>query len=212
MLAAVCFAFLTVIVVLAMMRCFVGCVVWGMTIGVVLGFVGFGIIFLYNAGIGVFANRLGYLGMPTLNGTISNTQYYQIYAYICFSFAGLMLLLLFCYFPKLKPTILACRVANQYLTQVPHIYLLATLLSILLLAMWACCILSMVYLFSTATFVVGSDQDVFTSVQSYAQHGLVLLYYLIFGAIWTSAVIKGVAVFVVACSCCAWYYGRGANT
>lgn len=92
-----------------------------------------------------------------------------------------MLLLLFCYFPKLKPTILACRVANHYLTQVPHIYLLVIMLSILLLAMWACCILSMLYLFSTATFVVGSEQDVFTSVQSYAQHGLVLLYYLIFG-------------------------------
>lgn len=151
-LAAVAVAFLLVLFMLVLMKFFVGCVIWTFVVGVIVCFSGFGVLFLYSAGIGIFSGSSGYLGMPTLSGSVTNTQYYQIYAYICFGFSALMLVLLLCYRSKIRLTVASCRTVNQYLGDVPQIYLVTVLLGLLLIGMWACCLLSMIYLFSSATF------------------------------------------------------------
>jgi hypothetical protein len=58
-----------------LLRCFVGCIVWLSILGAILGFAGLGVLFCYNAGIGIFTNNLGFLGIPAISGsgTVNNS-------------------------------------------------------------------------------------------------------------------------------------------
>eukprot|EP00919_Chromeraceae_sp_WS-2016_P044410 GHVR01105975.1.p2 GENE.GHVR01105975.1~~GHVR01105975.1.p2 ORF type:complete len:108 (-),score=4.17 GHVR01105975.1:1134-1457(-) len=66
----------------------------------------------------------------------------------------------------------------------------------------------MVYLVSSATFVVMGD-DVFTGITNYTDQKLLTLYYFIFGTLWCNALLQAIGIFVVACACCMWYYSHG---
>ena len=63
------FAFAVVIsfIYMFLLRCFVGCMVWGSLIGIFLLLIALGIIFLYNGGaIASTVDSIGYLGIPSL--------------------------------------------------------------------------------------------------------------------------------------------------
>jgi len=49
-----------------LLKCLVGLIVWLSIIGSILSFAALGVLFLYNAGVAVFKNNLGFLGLPTL--------------------------------------------------------------------------------------------------------------------------------------------------
>lgn len=130
-----------------LLRCLVGCVVWVSCIGVILVFIGLGIIFLYNggtfkeAGLNEYA---GFLGLPTLDGS----DYYNTYGYICFGIAGALLILLLCCCNRLRLAVAVCKVAGRFVIRVCHIVLVPIVLTIVVIGMWACCLLCLVYLLS----------------------------------------------------------------
>lgn len=175
--------------------------------GSILGFVGLGIIFLYNSGVAVFKNNLGFLGLPTLSGS----QYYSVYGYICFGVSGFLLLMLICCCKRIKLAVAVCKVAGQFVIRVCQATLVPIFLAIILIGMWAVCLVCMVYLLSATTFTAYAG-DVFTSVKSYSEPSLLRLYFFIFGTLWSNAIIQALEMFIIASACCMWYYNHGAGS
>lgn len=190
-----------------LLRCLVGLIVWLSIIGSILVFIALGILFLYNAGVAVFKNNLGFLGMPTLSGS----EYYKVYGYICFGISGILILLLICCCNRLRLAVAVCKVAGQFVVRVCQVTLVPIILTILLIGTWAVCLVCMVYLLSSTKFTVYSG-DYFTSVEDYGESSLIRLYYFIFGTLWSSALIQAIGIFVIASSCCMWYFNHGANS
>jgi hypothetical protein len=149
---------------MGLLRCLVGCTVWSLIFGVILGFAGLGVLLCYNAQVGVFAsNNVGFLGLPAIN----NIQYYATYGYICFGISGFIFLMMFCCYNRIRFTIAVCKIAGQFVRSVCRIMLLPLILTIILIGMWGCCLLCMIYLLSSTYFYVANPTDIFTSVQDY---------------------------------------------
>lgn len=149
-----------------LLRCLVGCIVWLSIIGSILVFVGLGVIFLYNGGK-ISSSAVGFLGLPTLSGS----DYYNTYGYICFGVAGFLLIMLICCCNRLRLAVAVCKVAGQFVIRVCQVTLVPIVLAAILIGMWAVCLLCMIYLLSATTFttsMTGSSYDVFTSVESYS--------------------------------------------
>lgn len=149
-----------------LLRCLVGCIVWLSIIGSILVFVGLGVIFLYNGGT-ISSSAVGFLGLPTLSGS----DYYNTYGYICFGVAGFLLIMLICCCNRLRLAVAVCKVAGQFVIRVCQVTLVPIVLAAILIGMWAVCLLCMIYLLSATTFttsMTGSSYDVFTSVESYS--------------------------------------------
>lgn len=149
-----------------LLRCLVGCIVWLSIIGSILVFVGLGVIFLYNGGK-ISSSAVGFLGLPTLSGS----DYYNTYGYICFGVAGFLLIMLICCCNRLRLAVAVCKVAGQFVIRVCQVTLVPIALAAILIGMWAVCLLCMIYLLSATTFttsMTGSSYDVFTSVESYS--------------------------------------------
>lgn len=211
MLLSILFAVIISLVFMFLLRCLVGCVVWGsilLTIGL---FVGVGVIFLYNAGA-IGGAQVEYLGIPKLDGS----PYYKTYGYICFGIAGALFILLLCCCSRLRLAVAICKVAGQFVIRVCQVIFVPIILGILLMGMWALCLLCMVYLLSATSFVAEKDSDgeydIFTSVESYTESNLQRLYYFIFATLWCNALVMAMGIFVVAASVCMWYYNHGANS
>ena len=154
-----------------LLRCLVGCIVWLSILGAILGFAGLGVLFCYNAQVGVFtSNNIGFLGIPSISGTgsINNTQYYATYGYICFGISGFIFLMMLCCCKRIRFTIAVCKIAGQFVRSVCRIMLLPLILTIILIGMWGCCLLCMIYLLSSTYFYVANPTDIFTSVQDYS--------------------------------------------
>ena len=193
-----------------LLRCLVGCIVWFSCIGIILVFIGIGVIFLYNGGSfkGTAAQEYaGFLGMPTLDGS----DYYKTYGYISFGIAGLLLILLICCCNRLRLAVAVCKVAGQFVIRVCHVTLVPIFLTIILIGMWAACLVALIYLLSATEFVVSNSTDVFTSVKDYADGNLLRFYYFFFASLWCSALISAIGIFVIASCCVMWYYNHGAN-
>ena len=149
-----------------LLRCLVGCIVWLSIIGSILVFAGLGVIFLYNGGK-ISSSAVGFLGLPTLSGS----DYYNTYGYICFGVAGFLLIMLICCCNRLRLAVAVCKVAGQFVIRVCQVTLVPIVLAAILIGMWAVCLLCMIYLLSATTFttsMTGSSYDVFTSVESYS--------------------------------------------
>lgn len=146
-----------------LLRCLVGCVVWGSIFGIIALFAGMGVIFLYNAGV-IGGSTAEYLGIPKLNGS----PYYKTYGYICFGIAGALFLLLLCCCSRLRLAVAVCKVAGQFVIRVCQVTLVPIFLGIILIGMWAVCLLCMIYLLSATNFVAAKDTagdwEIFTSV------------------------------------------------
>ena len=193
-----------------LLRCLVGCIVWFSVIGVILAFVGAGVIFLYNGGAfkGTAADEYaGFLGMPTLDGS----DYYKTYGYISFGIAGVLLILLLCCCNRLRLAVAVCKVAGRFVIRVCHVAFVPIILTIILIGMWACCLLCLIYLLSHAPFAVAKATDVFTSISSYTDGNLFRFYYFFFATLWCGAFISAIGIFVIAACCAMWYYNHGAN-
>lgn len=145
-----------------LLRWLVGCIVWVSVIGSIAIFAGLGVLFLYNGGT-ISSSAVGFLGLPTLSGS----EYYNTYGYICFGVAGVLLILLICCCNRLRLAVAVCKVAGQFVIRVCQVTLVPIFLAIILIGMWAVCLLCMVYLLSATNFVASQSSgsyDVFTSV------------------------------------------------
>jgi len=211
-LAGVGFAVVSSLIFMFLLRCLVGCIVWLSILGSILVFAGLGVIFCYNAGIGVFTSaNMGFLGIPSLQGTVNNTEYYATYGYICFGISGFLFLMMLCCCSRIRLAVAVCKVAGQFVIRVCQVMFLPIILAAILIGMWACCLVCMIYLLSATTFTVYGT-DLFTSVADYSEASLLRLYYFIFGTLWSNALIIAIGIFTVASACCQWYYNHGANS
>jgi len=189
------------------LRCLAGLIVWTSIIGIILCLTIAGFVFLYNAGIisNVTAS-LGFISIPTLS--FSSTTVYEALAYICFGLAGIVLLALLCCFSRIRLAVAVCKAAGQFVVNTCFIVLVPIIQTVITLAMWAVCIVAMLYLISSAAFVV-SGTDVFTKINNYGDSNLVQFYCFVFGTLWLHAFIQAVGIFVIASACCMWYYSHG---
>jgi len=120
--------------------------------------------------------------------------------------------MMLCCCNRIRLAVAVCKVAGQFVIRVCQIMFLPIILAAILIGMWACCLLCMIYLLSSTYFYVADPTDIFTSVQDYTEPSLIRLYYFIFGTLWSSALIQGIGVFTIASACCMWYYNHGANS
>lgn len=154
MLLSILFAVVVSLVFMFLLRCLVGCVVWGSILLTIALFIGVGIIFLVNAGV-IGGSNVEYLGIPKLEGS----PYYKTYGYISFGIAGALLLLLLCCCSRLRLAVAICKVAGQFVIRVCQVVLVPIFLGIILIGMWAVCLVCMVYLLSATTFIAAKDSS-----------------------------------------------------
>lgn len=81
-------------------------------------------------------------------------------------------------------------------------------MAILQIGLWAFGLVVMAWLISAATFNVIST-DIFTTITDYTQNQLLMFYYFVFATLWTNAFLNAITIFVIASSCCMWYYSHG---
>jgi solute carrier family 44 protein 1 (choline transporter-like protein)/choline transporter-like protein 2/4/5 len=187
------------------LRCLAGLIVWTSTLGIIFCFAAIGIIFLYNAGV-ITSSYATTLGIPTISGGTQSE--YQAIGYTCVGIAGVLLLTFICCCSRIRLAVAVCKAAGQFVAHTCSIILVPILQTAIVLAMWAVCIVAMLYIISCTTFV-GSSSSVFTSVESYTSTNLNQFYTFVFGTLWCNAFIQAAGTFVVASSCCIWYYSHG---
>ena len=66
----------------------------------------------------------------------------------------------------------------------------------------------MVYLVSSASFVVLHSTDYFTSINNYSDPELVRFYIFVFLTLWMNAFLGALTIFIVASATCMWYYSH----
>lgn len=212
LLCSIGFAVLVSLLYMFLLRCLVGCIVWGSILMTIALFAGLGVIFLVNAGK-IGNSYVKYLGIPKLSGS----DYYATYGYICFGISGAILILLLCCCSRLRLAVAVCKVAGQFVIRVCQAAFVPIVLFLILVGMWAACLVCMVYLLSVTNFVAiqnvtSSNWDVFTTVESYQSSTLSRLYFFVFATLWCSNIIQALGIFIIASAVCMWYYNHGANS
>jgi hypothetical protein len=101
-----------------------------------------------------------------------------------------------------------CKAAGQFVAHTCFIVVVPIIQTVINLGMWAVCLVVLLYLASSATYVYSSG-SVFTSISSYTSPALVQFYVFLFGTLWCNAFIQAIGLFVVASACCIWYYSHG---
>ena len=191
------------------LKCLAGLIVWLSAIGIIVAFALGGFIFLYNAGVITTPDAAsGYLSIPTVNGGSETT--YKILGYTLFGFSGFFLLLLLCCCSRIRLAVAVCKTAGRFVAHTCGIVLVPIIQTAINLAMWAVCLVAMLYLVSAAPFSWNTG-DVFTSISDLKDQALIEFYIFLFGTLWCNAFIQAAGVFVVASACCIWYYSHGPN-
>jgi solute carrier family 44 protein 1 (choline transporter-like protein)/choline transporter-like protein 2/4/5 len=101
-----------------------------------------------------------------------------------------------------------CKSAGGFVSGVCLIVLVPIFQTIIAGGLWGACLIVMVYLVSSATFVTSSSYY-FSYIGDYSDIGLQRFYAFVFFTLWTSAFVGAMTTFVVASACCLWYYSHG---
>lgn len=142
------------------LRCFAGLIVWTSIIGIILMFALIGFVFLYNAGV-ISTTYATYLNIPTISGG-TKTQY-EALGIVSLVLSGVFLLTFLCCFSRIRLAVAVCKSAGQFVAHTCSIVLVPIIQTVINLAMWAVCIVALLYIISCTNFV-GSSGSVFTSV------------------------------------------------
>ena len=93
-----------------LLRCCAGCIVWMFLIGVVTVLALGGIVFLYNAGtISGVGSYSGYLSIPNTSASQPN---YKAYGIVCFVMSALFLLIILCCCSRIRLAVAVCKAAG----------------------------------------------------------------------------------------------------
>lgn len=187
------------------LRCFAGCFVWVSLFLIVTTLLGLAIVFLYNGGDISRDSFVGNLGISIPN--LPTSKYYNIFGYITFGVAAIILLIVLCCCGRIRLAVALCGVAGQFIAQTCQIIFVPIIMGFFVFALWVAAIISMVCLIATATFVVNGT-DVFTSIQSYTSSSLGYFYYTVFGTLWLNALLLAITIFVIAAACTVWYFSK----
>jgi hypothetical protein len=205
LLAALGLAVVVGFIFMFLLRCLAGCIVWLSLIGTIGVLIAVGLIFLYNAGyFGAAASTASYLGVPSF----SNTGYNEVYGWICIGVGCLFIIVVLCCCSRIRLAVAICKSAGGFVSGVCLIVLVPIFQTIIAGGLWAACLIVMVYLVSSATFVTNSSYY-FSYIGDYSDSGLQRFYAFVFFTLWTSAFVGAMTTFVVASACCLWYYSHG---
>ncbi len=185
-----------------LLRCFAGCLVWTSLISLFLILNGAGVLFLYNAGV-ITHEYLTSMGLPS-----TSTGYEEIIGYVFFGLAGLLLIIMLCCCSRIRLAVAVCNTSGQFIVRVCQIMLVPIVQALFIAAFWAFALVVMVYLISSTTFTYSST-EIFTTITDYTQTSLLSFYYFVFATLWTNALLQAMVIFVIASSCCMWYYSHG---
>jgi len=81
------------------------------------------------------------------------------------------------------------------------------IMALLVVGLWVICCLCMIWLVSAASFV--ANGDILSSIKDFRDLSLVRFYYFVFATLWSNALLQAITTFVIASSCCMWYYSHG---
>jgi len=190
-----------------LLRCLAGCIVWCSLFGLIIFFIGTGLIFLYNAGyLGAAKDTATYLGVPTVNSAANETYGWIFIGLGCFFF-----IVVLCCCSRLRLAVAVCKTAGQFVAGVCTSVLVPILQTIFAAGLWASCLVVMVFLVSCSQFT--SDTGTyFSSIKSYSDDSMVRFYIMVFFTLWCSAFIGGMTIFIIASACTMWYYSHGPDS
>lgn len=186
------------------LRCCAGCIVWLSLFAIMFLFVGTGLIFLYNAGYFQSASTYAtYLGVPN-----TSSQYNEPVGWTLIGIGCFFLLVVLCCCNRIRLAVAICKSAGQFVGAVCTVILVPIIQSVLAFALWGGALVTMVYLVSSATFIVANSTDYFTSINSYNDPELVRFYIFVFLTLWVNAFLGAMTIFIVASATCMWYYSH----
>ena len=203
-MAATGLAFIVSFIVMFFLRCCAGCIVWLSLFAIMFLFVGTGLIFLYNAGYFQSASTYAtYLGVPN-----TSSQYNEPVGWTLIGIGCFFLLVVLCCCNRIRLAVAICKSAGQFVGAVCTVILVPIIQSVLAFALWGGALVTMVYLVSSATFIVANSTDYFTSINSYNDPELVRFYIFVFLTLWVNAFLGAMTIFIVASATCMWYYSH----
>lgn len=165
LLAALGFAIVVSFIFMFLLRCIAGCVVWCSLFGIILFFIGIGLLFLYSAGVigGSSANTVvTTLGVPSVSQSDNN----KVYGWISIGIGCFFLILVLCCCSRLRLAVAVCKSAGQFVSSVCSAVLVPIIQTIFQAGLWGACLVAMVYLVSGTQMTAKTD-DYFTSIKSY---------------------------------------------
>jgi Plasma-membrane choline transporter len=165
LLAALGFAILVSFIFMFLLRCIAGCVVWCSLFGIILFFIGIGLLFLYSAGKigGDHANTVvTTLGVPSVSASANN----EIYGWVAIGIGCLFLIVVLCCCSRLRLAVAVCKSAGQFVSSVCSVVMVPIFQTIFQAGLWGACLVAMVYLVS-GTEMYASTTDYFSSIKSY---------------------------------------------
>lgn len=204
LLAALGWAIVISFFFMFMLRCLAGCIVWCSLFGLIIFFIGLGLIFLYNAGyLGAADNAATYLGVPSINSG-SNA----VYGWISIGLGCLFFIVVLCCCSRLRLAVAVCKTAGQFVAGVCTSILVPIVQTVIAGGVWAACIVVMVYLISCSNFT-SDTSTYFSSIASYSDDSMIRFYIFVFFTLWVSAFIGAMTIFIIASACTMWYYSHG---
>ena len=204
LLAATGVAFLVGFFVMFFLRCCAGCIVWLSLFGIMFLLVGTGLIFLYNAGYMQSASNVAsYLGVPAVDSQYNEPIGWTLIGLGCFFF-----IVILCCCNRIRLAVAICKSAGQFVGSVCTVIFVPIFQLLLALTLWAGALVTMVYLVSSATFIVANTTDYFTSINSYGDPELVRFYIFVFLTLWVNAFLGAMTIFIIASATCMWYYSH----
>ena len=187
-----------------LLRCLAGCIVWLSLFGIMFFFIATGCIFLYNAGyFSAAADQASYLGMPAIDSTYNEPIGWTLIGIGCFFF-----IVILCCCNRIRLAVAVCKSAGQFVASVCTVILVPIVQTLFALSLWIGALFTMVYLVSSASFVVSSNSDYFTSIESYSDPELLRFYIFVFITLWVNAFLAAMTIFVIASGTCMWYYSH----
>mmetsp|Transcript_10027 Transcript_10027/g.8551 ORF Transcript_10027/g.8551 Transcript_10027/m.8551 type:complete len:184 (-) Transcript_10027:749-1300(-) len=180
-----------------LMRFCAGVVVWSLILGYIFGLAAFGGVAYLEATNSEINHNIDILdGLSTDN--------LMIIAIVCWSIAGISLLLLFCTCAKIKLAVAVLKTASQFVATSPSILLIPPLFFIvttIFIAGWG-----------LITFFLVGTNDVYASSKlpfafiDWNDKTLYFTLYSIFAGLWGLAFVIALPQFVIVSSCCIWYF------
>ena len=188
-----------------LLRCLAGCIVWLSLFGIMFFLIGTGMLFLYNSGkyFTSASSAVTYMGIPSVSSTYNEPIGWTLIGIGCFFF-----IVILCCCNRIRLAVAICKSAGQFVASVCTIVLVPIFQTFLAVCLWVGALITMVYLVSSATFVVKSTSDYFTSLNSFKDPELIRFYIFIFLTLWVNAFLSAMIIFIIASATCLWYYSH----
>lgn len=112
-----------------------------------------------------------------------------------------------CYFNRIRLAIAVIKTASLYVMEVPFSLMVPPFIAIFLVIFWLLWIYSFIYVYSVGD-IKGRSDSPFATI-TWDETTRRMLYFHLFMALWNNALILAICQFVLASSCCIWYFSKG---